>query len=192
MAFLVSEWYFYSKLIFGLNMSKSKIVLFFSGLIVSGSILALTPTTEPMQNVVEIISLDGKNKDQIYEGSKVWLAKSFKSANSVIQYQNPETGSIIGKGNIQFPCKGFIDCGAFGNDKVNFTIQIDVKDNKARLSISDITATSGTYVRGGINNLGSERPINILEHQQRITEKLKDVVQQYKTDLSQKSQSNDW
>ncbi len=174
-------------------MKINKSSLFAASVLISSSAFALTATTEPMQNVVEIVNLDGKSKDQIYEGSKVWIAKSFKSSNNVIQYQNPEAGSIIGKGNMQFPCKGFIDCGAFGNDRVNFTIQIEAKDNKARVSISDITASRGVYSGGGINNIGAERRINIVEHQQRITEKLKDIVQQYKVDLlSQKSQSSDW
>ncbi|MDR8443641.1 hypothetical protein FPK32_19530, partial [Acinetobacter baumannii] len=63
---------------------------------------------------------------------------------------------------------------------------------KARVFISDITATSLTYVQGGINNIGQERPILILEHQQRIDAKLKEVVQQYKTDVVKQQVDNNW
>ncbi|MDN8336515.1 DUF4468 domain-containing protein [Acinetobacter baumannii] len=164
----------------------------FLGLGLVGCVSMPTPTDKPMTDIVEVVDVGGKTKDQLFEQSKVWIARSFKSANNVIQYQDKASGRIIGKGNIPFPCSGFIDCGAFGKDKVNFTIQIDTKDNKARVFISDITATSLTYVQGGINNIGQERPILILEHQQRIDAKLKEVVQQYKTDVVKQQVDNNW
>ena len=152
-----------------------------------------TPTDKKMEDVIEVIDVPNKTKDQIFEDSKIWIAQSFKSANNVIQYADKETGSIIGKGNIQYPCDGFIDCGAFGNDKVNFTIKIDSKDNKARVGISDITRTSLTHVQGGFNiNMGQEAPINIIEHQQKISIKLKDVVGQYKTAITSNDLNKDW
>ena len=98
-------------------------VLGFS-LILGGCVSMPTPTDKPMESVVEVVEVQGQKKDQLFESSKVWIAKSFKSANNVIQYQDQTTGTIIGKGNIQFPCEGFIDCGAFGKDMVNFTIFI--------------------------------------------------------------------
>ncbi|MCP9170984.1 hypothetical protein [Acinetobacter baumannii] len=41
-------------------------------------------------------------------------------------------------------------------------------------------------------NIGQERPILILEHQQRIDAKLKEVVQQYKTDVVKQQVDNNW
>lgn len=162
------------------------------GLILGGCVSMPTPTDKPMESVVEVVEVQGQKKDQLFESSKVWIAKSFKSANNVIQYQDPATGTIIGKGNIQFPCEGFIDCGAFGKDKVNFTIQIDTKDDRARVSMYDITITNLTYVQGGINNIGQERPVSILEHQQRIQAKLKGLIQQYKSEIVAQKASSDW
>lgn len=158
----------------------------------SGCVSMPTPTDKPMESVVEVVEVQGHKKDQLFEASKVWIAKSFKSANNVIQYQDQATGTIIGKGNILFPCEGFIDCRAFGKDRVNFTIQIDTKDDRARVSIYDITATNLTYVQGGINNIGQERPILIIEHQQRIQAKLKILIQQYKSEVIAQKSSSDW
>jgi hypothetical protein len=166
-------------------------VLGFS-LILGGCVSMPTPTDKPMESVVEVVEVQGQKKDQLFESSKVWIAKSFKSANNVIQYQDQTTGTIIGKGNIQFPCEGFIDCGAFGKDRVNFTIQIDTKDDRARVSIYDITITNLTYVQGGVNNIGQERPVSILEHQQRIQAKLKGLIQQYKSEIVTQKASSDW
>jgi len=161
-------------------------------LALGGCVSMPTPTDKPMESVAEIVDIQGQTKDQLFEASKVWIAKSFKSANNVIQYQDRDSGTIIGKGNIQFPCEGFIDCGAFGKDRVNFTIQIDTKDGRARVSINDITATNLTYVQGGINNIGQDRPILIIEHQQRIQAKLKALIQQYKSEVVTQKTTSDW
>lgn len=163
------------------------------GLAVSGCMTMPTPTDKKMDDVTEVIDVPNKTKVQIFEDSRIWIAQSFKSANNVIQYADKDTGSIIGKGNIPYPCDGFVDCGAFGKDKVNFTIKIDSKDNKARVTISDITRTNLTYVQGGYNaNIGKESPINIVEHQQKITMKLQDVVGQYKNAITSKDTNQNW
>lgn len=163
------------------------------GLVVSGCMTMPTPTDKKMDDLIEIIDVPNKTKVQIFEDSRIWIAQSFKSANNVIQYADKDTGSIVGKGNIAYPCDGFVDCGAFGKDKINFTIKIDSKDNKARVTISDITRTNLTYVQGGYNaNIGKELPINLVEHQQKITMKLKDVVGQYKTAITSSNTNQNW
>lgn len=150
--------------------------------------------TKPIGDITEIVEIDGQTKDQLYDASRIWIAKNFKSANNVIQHEDKSSGTLIGKGNIQFPCEGFIDCGAFGNDKVNFTIKIDTKDNKVRINLSDITRTSLTYVKGGLNtNIGRELPIMQIKQQQQVKTRLQSVVSQYKADiLTQKTESKDW
>ncbi|EKF48438.1 hypothetical protein J671_2258 [Acinetobacter sp. 1130196] len=167
-----------------------------AGLIALGLVGCATPITstqQAMPEVSQVIEIPNKSKDQIFEDSKIWIAQSFKSANNVIQYADKSTGSIIGKGNIQYPCDGFIDCGAFGNDKVNFTIKIDTKDNKARVTINDVTRTNLTYVQGGYNvNMGKEVPINIIQHQQKIAVKLNSVIDQYKTAITSTQSNANW
>ncbi|MFE0305554.1 DUF4468 domain-containing protein, partial [Bacillus altitudinis] len=64
----------------------------------------MTPTQQAMPEISQVIEVPNKSKDQIFEDSKIWIAQSFKSANNVIQYADKSTGSIIGKGNIQYPC----------------------------------------------------------------------------------------
>ncbi|MEO9300546.1 DUF4468 domain-containing protein [Acinetobacter pittii] len=153
----------------------------------------MTQTTQPMAEVTSVVEVPNKSRDQIFEASKIWIAKSFKSANDVIQYADKSSGVIVGKGNIQFPCEGFISCGAFGNDKVNFTIKIETKDNKARINFSDITRTPLTYVQGGLNmNMGREVPIAIVEHQQAVTKSLNDVISRYKLDVNSNASNTNW
>ncbi len=154
----------------------------------------MTPTKQPMSEISKVIEVPNKSKDQIFENSKIWVAQSFRSANNVIQYQDKSTGSIIGKGNIQYPCEGFTDCGAFGADRVNFTIKIDTKDAKARVVISDITRTSLTRIQGAQNiNMGKEFPITIIEQQNRIAKKMDEIVDQYKLAItSSQLQNSEW
>lgn len=162
------------------------------GLGLVGCMTPMTPTQQNMPEITQVIEVPNKTKDKIFEESKIWIAQSFKSANNVVQYADKGTGSIIGKGNIKYPCDGFIDCGAFGNDNVNFTIKIDTKDNKARVIISDVTRTSLTYVKGGVNNIGAEVPIVIVEHQQKIAAKLNGVIEQYKAAITSNKVSENW
>ncbi len=153
-------------------------------------------TKEPKQNlneITEIVIVEGQNKEQLFEASKVWIAKSFKSANNVIQYADKNTGSIIGKGNFPYPCDGFIDCNAFGKDVINFTIKIDTKDDKVRIIFSDIKRLSLTPLRGAISpSLGKEFAITQEKQQKKVKEKFDFVIQEYKTNISNQKADSDW
>lgn len=100
---------------------------------------ATVPTADnpPMTEYQRIVEIPNVKQDLIYEGSRQWVAKSFKSANSVIQYQDKSTGSIIGKGNMPFTCTGWT-CANGLPYSLDFTFKVDAKDNKARVSFSDL------------------------------------------------------
>lgn len=99
---------------------------------------ATVPQAEPVTSYQRIVDIPNVQQDMIYEGSRQWVAKNFKSANSVIQYQDKGTGSIIGKGNIDYPCS-FLRCSGGSKPILQFTFQVDSKDNRARVSFSDLT-----------------------------------------------------
>ncbi|MCU4365644.1 DUF4468 domain-containing protein [Acinetobacter variabilis] len=148
--------------------------------------------SSPLSEVAQVVEIEGYSKDQLFESSKIWMAKVFNSSNNVVQYADKNTGSIIGKGNIQYPCSGFMDCEAFGRDVVNFTIKIDTKDSRARVAFSDISRKPLTYVKGGLNtNIGRDVPIMQIKQQQQVKAKMESIIQQYKQDIiNQKSDSN--
>ena len=54
--------------------------------------------TPPIELIMEI---PGYNKDQIFTGTKAWVAKTFVSAKAVIQDDDKEAGRIIGSGRIR-------------------------------------------------------------------------------------------
>lgn len=146
-----------------------------------------------LSEVSQVVEIEGYPKDQLFESSKIWVAKVFNSSNNVVQYADKNTGSIIGKGNIQYPCSGFIDCEAFGKDVVNFTIKIDTKDSKARVAFSDISRKPLTYIKGGINiNIGRDMPITQIKQQQQVKAKLESIIQQYKADIVNQKFDSNW
>jgi len=81
--------------------------------------------------------IPGISKTKLFGASKKWMADSFKSASHVIQSEDEPTGQIVGKGNtiITYVKKGAL-FGAGYN--LEFTVQVDCKDDKYRIRIYDI------------------------------------------------------
>lgn len=104
--------------------------------------------TETQRNPSKVIEIPGYAKDKIFSSSKMWIAENFKSAKSVIEYENKDEGVLIGNGVINYPCEGF-ECVGKGAWTVPFTMKIEVKDQKIRTSFSNIQlsmpATAGMY-----------------------------------------------
>lgn len=81
------------------------------------------------------------SKDAIYGAAKRFIGIYFKSAKSVIQSEDINTGLIICKGNISSR-ETYDNSWWYGSKSVggtfHFTMQFDVKNGKVRLRIFDI------------------------------------------------------
>ncbi|MCP3943533.1 MAG: DUF4468 domain-containing protein [Desulfobacteraceae bacterium] len=97
----------------------------------------LQPVTDTNRIFQRVIQAPGYSKEQIFNGTKIWIAENFNSAKAVIEYENKDDWTIIGNGIIPYPCTGF-DCVAKMNWKVPFTMRVDIKDQKFRLTFSNI------------------------------------------------------
>ena len=78
------------------------------------------------------------NKGEIYSSSLQWMAKKFVDSKEVIEVKDAENGRIIGKGITHFtniivkiPCR--------------YTITIEAKDGKARVTMENFTGLWGEY-----------------------------------------------
>lgn len=93
-----------------------------------------------------MVDVPGMAKDDIYKKSREWFATTFKSANSVLQMDDKESGKLIGKGNFMFNYIINAGFGATSNmpETVGFTLNISIKDNKYRIVITDFTVTTTT------------------------------------------------
>jgi len=113
-------------------MKKIMVVfLVVSGLVFSGCTTA--PAVGPMatERIIEV----KKSKDEIFVASMDWIAKNFKSAKAVIEYQDKEAGKIVGNGSAH------VSFAILPVD-TRFTLTIDVKEGKAKISIQNIYITS--------------------------------------------------
>jgi hypothetical protein len=87
--------------------------------------------------IKKIFDAPGYSKEQIFDGAKIWISENFRSAKAVLEYENKETGIIIGNGNIPFPCQGW-KCMGTGGWKLSFTMRTDIKDQKFRLTFTNL------------------------------------------------------
>jgi len=94
----------------------------------------------PDARIERIVEAPGFSKDQIYSSCKIWIAENFKSAKAVMEYDNKEEGTIIGNGVIPYPCSG-MSCWGMSDWQVPFTMRTDIKDQKFRLTFSNIRVT---------------------------------------------------
>lgn len=152
--------------------------------------LTSTFANEPLKEVSEVVELPNMAQKQIYDASKIWMAKAFKSSNAVIQYEDTSTGTIIGKGNMQYPCKGTWSCMANANNLLLFTVKIDTKDNKARLTFNDLLLKTKGGVTGGIIVQSVEIGIFSEKEKEVVESGLKQVIATYKQDLQNQKNDN--
>lgn len=90
----------------------------------------------------EIIEFPGISKTELFAACKRFVANNFKSAKSVIQTEDENTGLLIGKGNIVIPYPRsrnslFVPGISVGGRK-SFTMQFENKEGRCRVRIYDI------------------------------------------------------
>lgn len=72
-------------------------------------------------------------KDELYVKAHSWMAKTFNSANAVIQMQDKEAGKLIGKALFSdIKGQNGLCC-----EIINYTVTIDVKEGRYRVIFSD-------------------------------------------------------
>lgn len=93
-----------------------------------------------MDKIETIRDIPDMSKDKIYTSAKQWVAKNFVSAQDVIQFDDKEAGTLIVKGNIDYPCSNVWSCSHYDltGEVVKFTMKVDVKDQKIRVGIDDV------------------------------------------------------
>lgn len=80
----------------------------------------------------ETIDTTSLNKEELYNVSKLWLANTFRDSKSVIEIDNKELGSIVGKGNFEIGASWMLTYTVL---QCRFNIKIDIKDLKYRIQL---------------------------------------------------------
>jgi hypothetical protein len=95
-------------------------------------------------------------KSELYTRARQFIALQFKDSKAVIQMDDKEAGKLIGKG--VFVLYAVAALGISSGSYIEFTVTIDVKDNKYRCVLSDfyhtgiVGRTDGGGVGGDLNN----------------------------------------
>ncbi|WP_068547116.1 DUF4468 domain-containing protein [Thalassotalea crassostreae] len=125
----------------------------------------------------KIISFDNKSKSELYGNTLDFFPHYWKNSKAVIQMQDENRGRIIAKGNI----------GSHGYGvQIKATVQIDVKDGKARISITHISNKSDQP--GAIEYAGISRDGMIKDNQQAID----NLFFEYERFINQNISNDDW
>jgi len=140
-------------------MKFRNLIAIFGVALVMGGCASMQPVAESDKTFERVVEAPGNSKEQIYTSIKIWIAENFKSAKSVIELDSKEDGLIIGNGIIQYPCSG-MDCLAKGDWKVPFTMRVDMKDTKFKISFSNIKLSWPASYSSGISSPAYNGSVN--------------------------------
>ena len=79
------------------------------------------------------------SKEIIYNRTISWIADSYKSPKSVIEFNDKDIGKIVIRGETDFKWQSFV--GSALPHICRYKFIIDIKDNKIRLTFTDFTGT---------------------------------------------------
>jgi hypothetical protein len=106
---------------------------------------------EEMRTYEKIFNIPNTAKDELYVRANEWFVNTFKSAKSVIQFQDKEAGKIMGKYRL------YITIGKPVSITVGCTsiITVDVKDNRVRLYITGLESDYGADMTTDLESIES-------------------------------------
>lgn len=146
----------------------------------------------PEQSFEKVFEAPGHARDEIFTSSKIWVAENFRSSKAVLEYESREEGVLIGNGIIDFPCKGAFDCLAKSDWKVRFTMRIDMKDDKFRLTFSNVNLTWPATYRSGISSPAYDGPVNSKKDREKIRVALLALGPRLQAAMSSAGANDDW
>jgi len=116
-------------------------------------------TLQPEERVIQQVIEVDRPRDELFDLAMEWVARAFRSAQAVIQYQDREAGKIVGKGNMTVTYVLF-------SYPTYFTLTIETKDGRVRATVED------AYVLVDYEN---EVPIRKVEQMKRFKPKVLDL-----------------
>ena len=174
------------------QMEKIKFSIILIGLFLAIGCAGMQQINDAERSFERIVQVPGHKKDKIYDFTKIWIAENFRSAKSVIEYENRESGTIIGNGAIKYPCKG-IECVAKSDWKVLFTMRVDTKNEKIRLTFSNLKLTwPPSYNRTFGAQSGHEGPVYTKADLNKIKPVLLNFGDEIRTHLEKGSDKSNW
>jgi len=88
-----------------------------------------------IQSVQEVVETKS-SKNDLFVKANQWMVKTFNNAESVIQFSDKESGTITGKYMLKQTYSVGSNYQYVPNGGIFAVINIDIKDNKARITIT--------------------------------------------------------
>lgn len=98
---------------------------------------------------IEILDFPGSSKNEIFSSVQNWFLDNYKNPKEVIQFEDLPSGIISGNAIVPFYAKTL---GQTNEHLVKYTIKIEVKDEKARLSLSNYFILNPQFGESAIEN----------------------------------------
>lgn len=148
---------------------------------------SMEPVPEGEKEVSTVYQAPGKSRDEIYNEARIWVAESFRSADAVLEHEDPDSGVIIGNGVVSYPCEG-MGCMVKSDWDVNFTMRVDVKPERFKVDFKNIRlswpATDGMPAYDG--------PVNQKQDMDKIRAALVEMSDEMHEHIVSGSKSDDW
>jgi hypothetical protein len=126
-----------------INLIIKTLIILVTGMLSIGCVSTQPYTPVELTNVINV---EGSNQKILFDKSRQWFSEYFVSGESVIDYEDKQTGTIIGNGisSIGSDTFGIIEY------TIHYTIRVDTKDGKLRIKSTVIKhtntdSTNGTY-----------------------------------------------
>lgn len=150
------------------------------------------PLTEEETTFSQVYEAPGLTKDQLFAASKMWIAQNFESADAVIEYEDKDEGTILGNGNMQYPCGRGFSCMVKADWRTRFTMKVETKDGKIRLTFSNIRLTWPASYSSGISTPAANLPIRDRADLDKIKPELLKFGDQIVASAEQVETDSDW
>lgn len=143
------------------------------------------PVTEEERTVVQVYEAPGFTKDRLFDGAKRWVAENFRSAEAVLDYEDRESGTLIGNGNmvIDPPMQRGVSYYGVYRGRVGFKMKVEAREGRMRLSFTNVML----MYRGS----GESPPVRAVD-MENIRAKLLEFGPQIVASLGQVDGSDDW
>lgn len=134
----------------------------------------------------DVDSMINISKVDLYNKSKIWFVNTFNNAKAILQMEDKDAGIIMGKGVAEFDA-GNVLTGTLRNF-ITYTVNVNVKDNKYRIQIYDISVTnqSVTYTP----EYCLKYPKMNKKKLEKIDNNIQGLIASFKAALKKKSEDN--
>ncbi len=139
------------------------------------------PQYTPLETT-KVVTVSGVNQKEVFNRCRQWFSEYFVSGESVVDYEDAQVGTVIGKG-----------VGKIGSDPlgiiayhIRYTIRIDTKDGRMKITTKILNHTNNDGQRApyDVNYIPQSRNDKAVRHMAEIVSEIERYVTTTRGDSS--------